>query len=246
MTGKDSEGRGRFPVTRWSLVARSCASSDSASIRALNELLRVYCPVLTKHLERDMKFSRHRAEDMVQDFVASKIMDKKVLAGVSAGKGRFRDYLLVVFDNFAIGEIRRHRAKKRGPHNDRVLSLDEAPDLAMTDDRSHRLFDLDWARQTLVLAVERMKAECDAKGRRDLWEVFSCRVLDPALDRTPAPSYEALVERFGFRSPSQASNCLVTAKRMFRRALVEVVRDTVASEDRVEEELANLRAILSD
>ena len=97
----------------------------------------------------------------------------------------------------------------------------------------------------MATAVERMRSECAEKGRSDLWEVFSCRVLEPALEQAPIPSYEVLVQRFGFQSPSQASNLLITAKRMFHRALADTVRDTVADESQVEEEIRDLKAILA-
>ena len=93
--------RGIFPNTQWSLVARACALPDQASSHALNELLRMYCPVLRKHLVRDMKFTPHNADDLVQDFVALKIMAKNALASADAAKGRFRVFLLKTFNNFA-------------------------------------------------------------------------------------------------------------------------------------------------
>ena len=245
MTDKSSKERGAFPVTRWSLVARACAPSGRSAPAALNELLQVYCPVLKKHLVRAMNFTPHGAEDLVQDFVARKIMEKRILDDADERKGRFRSYLLHVFTNFVISEIRRQKAKKCGPLNDRAVSLDEAPDLALEAAQAHRAFDLEWARQVMAMTIERMKTECDEKGRNDLWELFSCRVLGPALDQATPPSYEVLVRRFGFQSPSQASNCLITAKRMFRRALTDVVRDTVADESRVEEEIRELKAVLA-
>lgn len=70
-------------------------------------------------------------------------------------------------------------------------------------------------------------------------------MLEPALNHAPLPSYETLVQRFGFQSPTQASNLLITAKRMFRRALADTVRDTVAGESQVEEEIRELKAILA-
>ena len=57
--------------------------------------------------------------------------------------------------------------------------------------------------------------------------------------------YEELVAKFGLRSPSEASNLLITAKRMFARVLREVVRETVADEAEVETEIMELKRILS-
>lgn len=242
---EDASKRCVFPHTRWSLVARACVPPDQAASRALDELLRVYCPVLKQHLVRDMRFTPHAADDLVQDFVAHKIMAKNALASADAAKGRFRVFLLTTFENFVVGEIRKARARKRAPHNEHALSLDDLPDLAATDAPWHRNLDLEWARQIMSLAIERMKTECAAKGRNDLWEIFSCRILEPTLEQAPLPSYETLVQRFGFASPTQASNLLITAKRMFRRALEDTVRDTVADESQVEEEIRDLKAILA-
>jgi RNA polymerase sigma-70 factor (ECF subfamily) len=237
--------RGVFPNTQWSLVARACAVPDQAASHALNELLRMYCPVLKKHLVRDMNFTPHSADDIVQDFVAQKILEKNALASADADKGRFRVFLLKTFNNFVVSEIRKGRARKRSPHNEHAHSLDETPDLAVTHPPLHQTLDLEWARQIMALAIERMKQECAGKARADLWDIFSCRVLAPALEQAPLPSYEELVHRFGFQSPTQASNLLITAKRMFRRALADTVRDTVADESQVEEEIRDLKAILA-
>jgi len=205
----------------------------------------MYCPVLKKHLVRDMNFTPHSADDLVQDFIAQKILEKNALASADSTKGRFRVFLLKTFTNFVVSEIRKGRARKRSPHSGQALSLDEVPDLAVASAPLHQALDLEWARQIMAMAIEHMKNECAAKGRDDLWEIFSCRVLEPTLEQAPLPSYESLVRRFGFQSPTQASNLLITAKRMFRRALEDTVRATVADEAQVDEEIRDLKAILA-
>jgi hypothetical protein len=77
--------------------------------------------------------------------------------------------------------------------------------------------------------VARMQAECQAKGRLDRWGVFKARLLDPILDGTRAPSYEELIARLGFRSPAEASNALITARRQFDRLLREIVAEYAGS-----------------
>ena len=56
-------------------------------------------------------------------------------------------------------------------------------------------------------------------------------------------TYEELVEKFGFETPTKASNALITAKRIFSRKLQEVVREYVETDEELAEELADLRAI---
>ena len=90
-----------------------------------------------------------------------------------------------------------------------------------------------------------MQIECQSTGRADLWGVFECRVIDPALHGAEPIGYDTLVERFGFRSPSQASNTLATAKRMFARFLRSAVAQYAGSDDEIEEELDDLRKVLA-
>jgi hypothetical protein len=54
-----------------------------------------------------------------------------------------------------------------------------------------------------------------------------------------------VVVRFGFKSPTEASNALVTAKRMFVRALRSVVAEYATDEAGINGEIEELRAILS-
>ena len=105
-------------------------------------------------------------------------------------------------------------------------------------------YEVAWARQTIGETLERMRTECLARGREDVWRVFECRIVQPTLEGSPAVSYESLVKRFGYRSPLQSANVLITAKRMYRRMLRSVVAE-YAGADRVEEEIADLRRILA-
>jgi hypothetical protein len=102
-----------------------------------------------------------------------------------------------------------------------------------------------WARQVLADAMNAMQGDCLATGRGDVWGVFEGRVLSPLLRGGEQVAYSELVARYGFVSPSQASNVLVTANRMFVRELRRVVGAYTASDAETEEEIADLRRILA-
>jgi len=107
------------------------------------------------------------------------------------------------------------------------------------------LFDLEWAKQAVDLAVQRMRRQCQAGGRQDVWGVFEARVLGPTLhDAEPVP-YDRLVRQFGFASPEQAVSLLTTGKRMFSRNLREVVAEYADDEQETEDELRRLKRILA-
>src|SRR4051812_38640775 len=88
-----------FPMTQWSLVAR--AGQPPAEARAaLDVLLRRYAPALRAHLllDRRMSGDRSKAEDVLQGFVADKVLERNLIALADRERGRFRTFLLAALD----------------------------------------------------------------------------------------------------------------------------------------------------
>jgi hypothetical protein len=142
--------------------------------------------------------------------------------------------------------MKKERAQKRAPPDAQLLPLEDQPDLAVAAPDLESSFHRAWAREIIEETMRTMEAACRRNGRDDLWDVLQARVLRPALEGTPAPAYDELVGQFRFRSPSEASNALVTAKRMFIRCLREVIRDTVETEDEIDAEILDLKKVLAD
>jgi DNA-directed RNA polymerase specialized sigma24 family protein len=233
-----------LPPTRWSVVARAGAREGESWTAALDQLVTEYRPVLVRYLCAHMRLPPDHAEDLVQAFLADRLLDRNVLRQAAREKGRLRSFLLKVFGNFVIGQLRRERAHKRRPASSDVVALDDLPELASGEASLADAFDTVWARQILARTMDRMRDECRSKDRRVMWDIFEARVLGPLLDQGDPMPYEQLVERFGLRSPSEASNLLITAKRMFVRVLHAVVRETVAADRDVEAEIRELKRVL--
>ncbi|MGA2254484.1 MAG: hypothetical protein ABSG53_07480 [Thermoguttaceae bacterium] len=234
MAAKDYREVGHFPSTHWSLIF-SAHEQDSVRRRgALEELLRLYLPALRAYLLYRRNIEPHRAEDLLQGFVADKILGRDLLAKFDAARGRFRSFLLKSLVNYVINE-RQREARRPGVDIDQ-----EAAEGA--DD----IFLVQWARQLLQETLRRMRKDCEKKGRLALWGLFECRVLGPTLTGIPPPSYDIIVQQFGFRSAEKACNALVTAKRQFERTLREVIaeRENVTSDEDIEVEIADLCGIL--
>lgn len=133
-------------------------------------------------------------------------------------------------------------AEKRSP--ERGISLDAISREPDHEETPPAAFDLAWAKEVIAQTLERMKSECLANGDNARWAIFEAKLLGPVLGQTPVPPYEELVTRLGFASPSQASNALTTAKRMFERLLRESVARYTPDEE-VADEIAHLRKILA-
>jgi RNA polymerase sigma-70 factor (ECF subfamily) len=244
MPGHGRDDLGRFPTTAWSLVARA-GHPGALSRDALGELLTRYLPALHAHLVHRRGFQPEAADDLVQEFIASKIVEKGLIARADQELGKFRTFLLTALDRFVANQIRDSRAQKRSPGEGKLVSYGERDEAAHDEGGPSTIFNVTWARGVVGQALQQVHEECNSSGREDLWGVFECRIIAPILEGAEPPSYQELVERFGFKSPTQASNALTTAKRMYARALRNVVAEYAGSNFEIESEIDDLRKILA-
>ena len=149
------------------------------------------------------------ADDLLQEFVASKILEKDLIAHARRDAGKFRTFMLTALDRFALNRLRDEHAKKRSPEHGRVVAMGEHVERLPSEEQPTEAFHAAWAHRVISEALGRMRVQCERSGRADLWAVFECRVVGPLLEGTEPVDYGELVRRFGFRSPSQASNVLI-------------------------------------
>jgi DNA-directed RNA polymerase specialized sigma24 family protein len=237
-------GQRNFPTTRWSLVVRASAVEDPTTRPALSQLLVNYLGPMRLHLITRNGVSPQETDDLLQSFVADRLLEDNLLASAIQGRGRFRNFLLTALDHFVFNHFRTLRAQKRRPKAG--LISDEQVDLVDPAPPADKSFDRAWAREVLNQAVAAMREECRFENRPDVWGVFESRVLLPILESAKPIPYRDLVSRFGFASPSDASNVHVTGIRMFRRALRSVIGRYEPDKQGIEEELDDLRRILSN
>ncbi|MDY0168608.1 MAG: hypothetical protein RBS80_18820 [Thermoguttaceae bacterium] len=236
---------GRFPATRWSLVARAGDEDPQARREAMETLLPKYLSALVAHVQYRWSSPREQAEDLVQGFVANVVLEKELIATADQQRGKFRTLLLTALDRFVSNQFRGQRAKKRCPAAGPLRPYDErlAVEKAVPD--PSLAFDVEWARTVVAEALQRMCGECRASNRMDVWEVFRCRVVEPLMEGAAVPDYREIVQRFGFQSPSQASNVLITGKRMYARLLKGVVAQYAGGGCDSESEIRGLQATLA-
>jgi RNA polymerase sigma-70 factor (ECF subfamily) len=233
-----------LPATDWSLVAHAGLPGDQTGLESLDELLSRYRPALKAHLVLKKKIRPDVADDLIQGFISTKILEGSLVSRADPTKGRFRTILLTALDHYVVSVVRREAAKKRSPEQG-FVSLDDSTNQLAVVPPAPDPFDVAWAREVIAEALERVKTECVASGKLAYWNVFDCRVVAPILEGAAPLPYEQVVQRFGFKSPTEASNALVTAKRIFVRALHAVVAEYAKDEGATDEEIQELRAILS-
>lgn len=242
MPPESAEPSQTFPVTPWSLVMRAGADSTLSVREALGTLLHRYLPALRAHLVLHRRIPADLADDLLQSFVSRKVLEQNLIARSDRTRGRFRSFILKALDHYVIDQLREQKA--RGGTQPLLSELenfdpqDEAPQPSAE-------FDAAWAREVVAEAVRRMRWECEKSQRADVWGVFEHRVLAPSLHGSQPVSYDKLVRDFDLQSPERASNVLMTAKRMFARALRGVLSESAEDDQEIEQDLRDLKQILA-
>src|SRR5687768_9480544 len=123
-------GPHQFPITRWTLVGRAGLPDEPARREAMDVLLRRYLPAMRACL-RSRGIPGDRADDLLQSFVADKVIGRNILAAADRSRGRFRAFLMTALNNFARNQSRDESAEKRAPER-QAVSLE-----AVAEDYGH-------------------------------------------------------------------------------------------------------------
>jgi RNA polymerase sigma factor (sigma-70 family) len=242
-------GPNRFTTTRWSLVLSSAngGDSDATAQEALAQLCQIYWrPIFAFICRRGNQVSD--AQDLTQDFFVL-VLRGDLLQRADPERGRFRSLLLKALQNFLIDAHEKRSAIKRGGEM-KFVSWDdwmaEAPSHLSLPAQSleswppERLFDVRWAATVVEQALRRLREECEARGRRRVFDALSGLLSAERED----VSYETVAKTLGVPPPT-VKRLVHQMRRRYRELLREEVAATVATPDEVEEELRYLCAALS-
>ena len=224
-------------------MLRAGSGEETQARLASEQLLRLYLKPLQTFLVRARGIDPVEAEDLLNGFVADKLLEKALIAAADPQKGKFRTFLLHALDRYLTDRYR-HSSRQRRSAGMRSISLDGVKPADWSSE-PQRQFEVEWARQVVARALEHMHVECDAGGRTDVWAVFDGRIIGPTLHARQPTSYSELVEHLRLESTDQASNLLVTAKRMFHRALRQIISEYARDESEIDQEIVELEEILS-
>ncbi|HUJ11433.1 MAG TPA: hypothetical protein VL171_15560 [Verrucomicrobiae bacterium] len=209
-----------FPRTDWAELSKA-AEGDEAR---LDRLIRQYWAPLKIFLVATFPGLRDQAEVLLQEFAEDKILKRGWLQRADRSRGQFRHFLKTSLRNFILDRLSRTEVKHA------PVPLEELEQELPVEEAVSEAFDQMWARTVLAETVRRMEADCknstaDQPRRGYIWEMFRIRLLAPIFDDVKPVPYEQLIERFGLRSPTDASNMLLSAKRMFKMHLNNVIKE---------------------
>jgi DNA-directed RNA polymerase specialized sigma24 family protein len=228
-----------FPRTDWAELSEA-AEADEAR---LDRLIRLYWQPLRIFLVATFPGLKHQADTLLQDFAEDKLLKEGWLRKADQNRGRFRDFLKTSLRNFILDHL--NQADVKNP----PISLEELEQEPPQPDNLAEEFDLAWARTVLAETLRRMEADCknpskDQPRRGYIWEMFRIRLLEPVFNDAPQPSYDQLIDHFGLKSPTDASNTLLSAKRIFKAHLIKVIKEYAGQDSATATEIQALEDFL--
>jgi len=238
-----------FVTTRWSLIlsAANLGSEEQKVRDALAELCRVYWRPIFLFV-RARGYSIEDAQDLTQDFFMT-ILKKNWLHHADRNRGRFRSLLLRSLQNFLINAAEKNHSRKRGGGVEFISWDDwmaEAPSQlsipvqALDSLPPERIFDLTWATTVVEHAFQRLREECESKGKLWLFKALSSHLTDERDE----VSYAKLSTELGM-AEAAVKKQLHNMRQRYRSLLRDEVSQTVDDPADVDDEIRYLCASLA-
>ena len=249
-SGNDGSGEPReFVTTRWSLIlsAANFGNEEQKARDALAELCRTYWRPIFSFV-RARGCSIEDAQDLTQDFFVT-ILKKNWLHHADRNRGRFRSLLLRSLQNFLINTAERTHARKRGGGVEFISWDDwmaEAPSQlsipvqALDSLPPERIFDLTWATTVVEHALQRLREECESRGKLWLFQALSPHLTDERDE----VSYADLSADLGVPE-AVVKKQLHNMRQRYRSLLRDEVSQTVEDPADVDDEIRYLCASLA-
>jgi RNA polymerase sigma factor (sigma-70 family) len=225
-------GMGQFPATRWSMLEAARSEDSDTRRRALDTLISAYWKPVYKYIRLRWNRDHEQAKDLTQEFF-TRLLEKDFLADYDPGRARLRTFLRTCVDGLVMNQDKAaHRLKRGGDQP--ILSLDyEAADgeLAQIEvparENLDDFFAREFVRSLFAMAVEKLRQECNERGKAAHFRLFELYDIDEAGKQL---TYDDVAHQFGIR-PTDVTNYLSWARREFRRIVLDQLREMTATED---------------
>jgi RNA polymerase sigma factor (sigma-70 family) len=215
-----SPGRGRaFPATHHSVLVGLASDDGERRRRAWDTLVAAYWRPAYCHVRLRWNHSREDAQDLTQEFFL-RAFEGNFFDDYDPSRARFRSFLRTCLDRF-LAKDRRDAARQKRGGDITFLPLDvgeieaELTTIQGSDLDPDLRFRQEWIRSLFLLAVDALRAQCEAAGKQAHFTLFERADL-LAESGSAAPSYRELAAHSGL-SVTQVTNYLAFARREFRR-----------------------------
>jgi RNA polymerase sigma factor (sigma-70 family) len=232
---------GRFPATPSSAILALKDEAQPLRQRALERLVTYYYAPVFRYLQAK---GHSDPADLAQDFFLSSF-ERGTFSLYDPSRARFRSYLRVCLDRFAVSRLRARGRIKRGGHRVHLPidwnALGPLPEqLTARVESFEDYFEQEFTRRFLDLVVERLRERCAESGREAHFLLFARTALEP--DSELRPSYAELATELDLKE-TDVTNRLSSMRRLFRRVALEMLEEVTASDDEYRAEARRMLGI---
>jgi RNA polymerase sigma factor (sigma-70 family) len=222
--------RDLFPSTQLSLL-EAVSGPGALPNEALERVAALYWKPVCRFVRLKFGHSADGAEDLTQEFFAS-ALERDFFRRFDPSLASFRTYLRMAVERFAANQHAAANREKRGGGVTFEPVSEVEPAGGATPEE---IFEQEWRRQVLALALDDLRAHCDSAGKRMQWQIFEA--YDLANDARP--SYAELAARH--RVPeTTVTNHLAWARRVLRGFAEARLRGVTAGEAELRREMREL------
>ena len=215
---------GHFPSTQASLLEAAGAGVPG---EALERVMALYWKPVYRFIRLKFRLDNEDAKDLTQSFFAT-ALERGFFARFDPAKAAFRTYLRMAVERFAANQYAAANRQKRGGG----MEFEPLGEEAATTESPEQVFEREWQRQLFSLAVDALRAECDAGGKQIQFRVFQAYDLAEG-DR---PSYAELAAEHGI-SEVAVTNHLAWARRRLLGLVTERLRGATSGARELREEM---------
>jgi RNA polymerase sigma factor (sigma-70 family) len=216
--------RGNFPSTQHSLIEAAAAGLASD---ALDRVIALYWKPVYRFVRVKFRKDNEDAKDLTQGFFTT-ALERGFFARFDPARGSFRTYLRMAVERFAANRHAAENRQKRGGD----IRFEPVDDQAAATESPEEVFEREWRRQLFALALDDLRAHCEAAGKQLHFRIFEAYDLGEG----ERPSYAELADRYGIAETS-VTNHLAWARRTLRGFVADRLRGVTAGERELREEM---------
>ena len=213
-----------FPSTQVSLIEAAAAGLPG---EASGRVIALYWKPVYRYVRLKFGKNNEDAKDLTQSFFAA-ALQRDFFARFDPLKASFRTYLRMAVERFAASQHATANRQKRGGG----VEFEPVGNQACTTESPEQIFEREWQRQLFSLALDDLRAQCEACGKQLQFRVFEAYDL-AAGER---PSYAVLAVRHGI-TETAVTNYLAWARRGLRACVTERLRDVTSGERELRKEM---------
>ena len=217
----------RFPSTQVSLLE---AAASGMANEALDRVIALYWKPVYRFVRYKFRQDNEDAKDLTQSFFTS-ALERDFLARFDPAKGPFRGYVRMAVERFAASRYEEAGRQKRGGD----CEHEPLEETAAAGESPEELFEREWRRQLFSLALDDLRAYCNAGGHALRLAVFESYDLADG----ERPTYRDLAEQHGIPETS-VTNHIAWARRMLRGFVAERLRGATSGAREFHEEMRRL------